>query len=396
MRFSLQSWNDSVHRLRTNKKPHRRSRKLCSLLEALEQRILFTTAPSTVPYWQTIMPNQLPDGGQLAKQNSPVLLTIDDGLATNNFNNPLKPIYDSRALGKSVMVVPIDIPNPSTVYLPDPDSPGDGNATGYMTDPIDTDYSFTVTLTAGGVTIGEHTFTTTGEYETVEVAFPINASSLPTGRYNLHTNVSFPDPELDYDASASEDPAGVINVINRTDDPSTSVFHSEFGSGWTLPGLDRLVIQPGTSDQPAGVLYVGGDDQVTWFAGTPGTDQTLDRAPGPFNFDTLTEQANGTDGDLSDDTYTLTDPSGTIEVFDANGLLQARTDRNGNVVDTYSYTNADGGSFADDIYTIQDDVGRTTTFNYAGSSKVVTSIEDFAGRVTTLAARFICPAYKHR
>ncbi len=362
-------------RLRSKRKRNRRRGSRTSWLENLELRTLFTASTSSTPYWQLIMPNMLPDGGQLAKQNSPVVLTIDDGLATNNIGNSIKPIYDSRALGKTVMVLPITVYSPSDLYPIDPDSTDTPPA---RLPALDTDYSINVAFSSGSAG-GGGTFTTDGHYGDAEVAFPIDASSLPTGRYIFSGEITYPDPDKDAPISF------IVNVINRTNDPSTNTYNSEFGSGWTLPGLDRLIIQPSTSsDDTQGILYVGGDDQVTWFHGALGGNQDIARSPGPFNFDTLHENDVDSDSDYTNDTYTLTAPDGTVEQFDSNGLLQTRMDRNLNVLQTYSYADKDGDSVADELVSIEDNFERYTTFNYAGSSKVVTSITDFAGRETDL------------
>jgi len=79
---TFQSTNQSVKSRRKSKRSRRRDARQ-SLLEVLDLRQLLTASTSaTTPYWQTVMPNQLSDGGQLAMQNSPMLLTIDDGLTT--------------------------------------------------------------------------------------------------------------------------------------------------------------------------------------------------------------------------------------------------------------------------------------------------------------------------
>jgi len=150
---------------------------------------------------------------------------------------------------------------------------------------------------------------------------------------------------------------GSSNVVKRDD--------SEFGSNWTLTGLDRL--HEGTG----GILHVQSDGTAFWFVDNQ--DDTFTSPDGPLSTTTLVRN--------QDDTFTLTDNFGNAAEFDANGLLTARVDRNGNSTD-YAYTDADGDQVVDEISTVTDPFGRETTFNY--TSGFVSSVEDNAGRETTI------------
>jgi YD repeat-containing protein len=68
--------------------------------------------------------------------------------------------------------------------------------------------------------------------------------------------------------------------------------------------------------------------------------------------------------------------------FDPQGLMTARQDPFGNET-TFSYIDASGDEVADALYQMVDPAGRTTTMGYTDGR--LTTITDFAGRVTTLA-----------
>lgn len=361
------------------------------MLEVLDQRLLLTASSAAqTPYWQSILPNQLPDGGVLAKQNSPVILTVDDGLATNSPNSPNKPVYDSRTTGNTILPLSISAPSSGSLYLSpppeyyDPDDPTEVA----LDPPINSSYHLVITVSVGGLPGQTVTLANEDGLVDVPLSFLADTSSLVSGQYNYTETVRWQTLSggtlYDIDGSTQTSFSGTVNIVNHTDDPGTNTYYSDFGSGWNLPGLDRLYIQPGSSTQPTGVALVTGDDQFTWFAGD-GCGGPLARDPGPYNFSTLVRNDNGTPSDPSDDTYALTEVNGTVETFNADGLLMKTVDRNGNTLDTYHYIDADGDGIADNISCIKDDLGRTTTFQYADSSKLVTSITDFDGRVTTLS-----------
>jgi RHS repeat-associated protein len=149
-----------------------------------------------------------------------------------------------------------------------------------------------------------------------------------------------------------------VHVVNRTS--------SAFGDGWSLPGLDQLIIQDGTGGKPEGVALLQSNDALIWFGGsTPNEDELhtdYTREDNPYNFSTLQKLD-------SVNTYTLTDPDGTVHNFDSSGKLTSVVDRNGNAINTYFY-NMDG-----QVDFITDVAGHGTKFEYTDNR--ISSITDF-------------------
>jgi len=157
-----------------------------------------------------------------------------------------------------------------------------------------------------------------------------------------------------------DDPVMPITTAMAGKSKVRNYANSEFGIGWVMPGLDKLKVQ---SD---GALWLRGDANAFWFEKDPLTGEfTRDKAD--FEYSSLEENTDGS--------YTLTTKYGEVLEFNSGGVLQTRTDRNGNET-SYSYSSGK-------IQSITDPSGRTTTFGY--TSGLVSSITDSFGRVTTLA-----------
>jgi RHS repeat-associated protein len=80
--------------------------------------------------------------------------------------------------------------------------------------------------------------------------------------------------------------------------------------------------------------------------------------------------------------FTLLAKTGTRYRFDAQGLLQRTTDRNENRVE-FAYADKDTDGVADEVETITTQGGLRWTYGYANKS--LSAIEDFAGRMTSVA-----------
>jgi len=80
--------------------------------------------------------------------------------------------------------------------------------------------------------------------------------------------------------------------------------------------------------------------------------------------------------------FTLLAKTGTRSRFDAQGLLQRTTDRNENRVE-FAYADKDTDGVADEVETITTQGGLRWTYGYSGNA--LSSIEDFAGRVTSVS-----------
>jgi len=146
----------------------------------------------------------------------PVLVTPDNGITTLNHSTVLHPQYDSNADGHVTLTFP--------AYIPDG-----------TFDRIEAE------VTVGGVSMGTAEF---NEFHgTGQFGLEVDASSLSTGHYNYSVTFTFWN---------GSDPAGIgpvtqygaVNVINRVNNPTAGTWNSEFGTGWSLPSVDRLIIQP--------------------------------------------------------------------------------------------------------------------------------------------------------
>ena len=216
--------------------------------------------------------------------------------------------------------------------------------------------SITAQLTFGGITGSAITYSTSGlsAGSPLRFALQLDASTLSTGHYDYTVTLT-----ANYTGSTSVSTfTGSQAIINRTS--------SEFGGGWWLSGLDRLVTST------AGALLVKGTGDTLWFASN-GSGGYL-HASGDTDFGTLVKNGNNT--------FTLTSIHGAVQNFSTIGLLTSNVDTNGNTF-TFAYTDADGDSVSDELSTITDPFGRTTTLSY--TSGKVTSVQDIAGRSSTLA-----------
>ena len=208
-----------------------------------------------------------------------------------------------------------------------------------------------VTLSMGGIAAPTVYYSAAGltPGSNVRLTHQVDASSLPTGRYSYTLHV------VEYSADQPSRETfylGNQDLVNRA--------QSEFGSGWWLDGLYRLVVSDG------GVMLIRGDGKVGWFA---------DDGKGGFT------SPLGTTGKLTRDSggYTLSYPAGEHYDFSAAGLLLRSADANQNIT-TYTYVDADADGLVDELASVIDPVGHATTLTYVDGLAAVAT--DFAGRVT--------------
>jgi RHS repeat-associated protein len=328
MLMPMNTWTKTLSKLgRKAKSNSRRVTKRRAYVEALEDRRVMTAS------LQNYFPDNRPDGGLL--QHTPVALTVDDGLVTGDQQNPISPIYDSRANAHPIINFTATMPT------------GAGSSFNKIE----------ATITLGGVSMGTADYSAVSG--TAQFGAEVDATSLTTGEYNYSVSFTFWNGSTPVSLTASN-ATGHVTVLNRVDDSSTSTWHSEFGNGFTLPGLDRLYYTNSVSNHPDGVLLVTGSDQATWF--DKATSTTFTRTPGPYDFSTVVKNTDGT--------FTVTDPDGSIRNFDSSGFLTSRADRNNNTIATYHYTSGN-------LQWIMDQFGRYTFFDYPGSDPLVGSITDF-------------------
>ena len=210
-------------------------------------------------------------------------------------------------------------------------------------------------LTLGGVSVDPIFYDGSTLMSGSDVRFVIQAdvSSLATGRYAWQLDV------ISHYGSdtATQSFTGYQDVLNLNG--------SDFGSGWTVADLDRLAGGSG------GMLLVNGSGVTAWFADNG--DGTFSSPAGLLSSSSLVQNA--------DNTYTLTSKHGNRSEFDANGLLTARVDSNGNTI-SYAYVDADSDGQTDELSQITDPFGRVTTFAY--SAGLLVSVTDIAGRTTSV------------
>src|SRR5690606_26172187 len=151
----------------------------------------------------------------------------------------------------------------------------------------------TAQLEFGGIT-GDTVYYDPGSFESGDAlvfALQADATTLDTGRYDWEMTVTY---HYGMDTIVRTY-YGVRDVINRSE--------SEFGKGWHLNELDRLMIEMD------GVNLITGSNQAIWFAEDSG-DYTAEE--GKYQAHSLVKNM--------DDTFTLTAPDGSRQEFDEDGL----------------------------------------------------------------------------
>ena len=134
---------------------------------------------------------------------------------------------------------------------------------------------------------------------------------------------------------------------------------SEYGTGWTLSGLERLTVDAG------GATYHDGGQVREYFAGDPAAGAS---GSSRLRGSTLTGNPDGT--------YTLAGRRGGVSEFDAAGRVTAQRNPNGQTI-TYAY------DAAGRVETVTDDYQRQTTLTY-GTDGLLDAVVDWAGRTVTL------------
>jgi RHS repeat-associated protein len=209
---------------------------------------------------------------------------------------------------------------------------------------------------AEGVTAGERIWLVPEGYR-IQTGIYGDLSNLGSGVYQSQLEVgarggrpNFATGRLDI-VGASQTQTDKVIIVNDSD--------SVFGGGWNVAGLQKLVINDDSS-----ALLIDGDGSQWLFNAPIGN---IYQSPAG-DFSKLERLAGGT--------WQRTTKDGTRYQYNAQGLMVAATDKQGNT--TQHIYNALG-----QIQQIIDPVGLTTTFNYTGNH--VTSIVDPATRTTLLS-----------
>ena len=205
-------------------------------------------------------------------------------------------------------------------------------------------------LTFNGTAGTDYSFDTSGlePGDSLRFALQADATSLATGRYayTVRLTARFDTTNVTHDYT------GYALVVNR----GSSSY--EFGRGWQLSGLDKLVSASG------GKMLVRSTGDALWFADDGAGGYLC--AAGDESFSTLVENI--------DDSFTLTDKHGIKANFSSAGLLTSRVDRNDNTT-TFTYSSGL-------LTQITDPFSRDIDFSY--SSSRLSSVTDFASRTASL------------
>jgi len=187
-----------------------------------------------------------------------------------------------------------------------------------------------------------------GQFKTTRPAIQFNATMIETGIYNydLDINCYFPI------SRRQETVTDEVIIHNESQSP--------FGAGWTIAGLQRAF------EHSSGrvMLSQGIATGLVFTPLDPSVDPNGFESP-PGEFSTLTRLADGT--------LERRLKNGTRYIFDTEGLMTQKTDRNNNIT-TYQY---DGEQR---LISITDPVGEAFTLTYAAGK--IASISDPLNRIT--------------
>jgi RHS repeat-associated protein len=199
----------------------------------------------------------------------------------------------------------------------------------------------------------------TGQNQYIHLALPTGSLNLTTGDYKVRIRLTFsaiPGYPQDFGTSGGFQNAR-ISLVNGT--------VSDVGNRWSIAGLDQTYVLS-YSD---GVMLVRGDGQTQWF--------NKNGATGAYQ------------GGMSvvNNRLRWSSRDGAYEEFDiSNGRLLDRVDALGN--DTwygyYSASDTSPGAYGGKLKLIGRIGLPAQVFTYDSTGKMI-GIEDFAGRVTTLA-----------
>ena len=197
---------------------------------------------------------------------------------------------------------------------------------------------------------------TTSESVQGKFALQVDATALPTARYDYTVDITLTFPDS---STSTLQITGYDHLVNHIDSP--------FGNRWSVPDLDWLEIGTG------GVSHFRGEGTAGYFV----TD-------GSGGFIT----PDGTNAELfydsnADEYSVVNNQRGGTLIFDGDGLLIERQNQSGVTVRTYSYIDADSDGNTDDIASITDTTtGRQATYTYNTAGTHVTEYTDFEGRAT--------------
>jgi len=186
-----------------------------------------------------------------------------------------------------------------------------------------------------------------------------------TGRYpwRVHVYAHFRSGGV-----VERDYTGHVQVSVTDDTNASSRDRSPFGPGWSLAGLNRLVIVTNQVDPVGGVLMVFGSGQASHYFSRTGNNTF--RSP-PNDFGTLSQPAGpGT-------TFTYLSKDRVTWTYDSTGLLQTITEPH-NLSVTFNY------DFLGNLLSIQTPDRGNTFFGYDKNTNLVSAIAKPGNRLVTL------------
>jgi RHS repeat-associated protein len=254
-------------------------------------------------------------------------LDLDQSPGTGQGGDPAL-VYHSSSVSQKP-IVQVTLPSANNIALPDTLTAGltfNGTQAGTVT------YSVSPTGFAPG--------------DVFTIALQASSTITTTGRYGYSVLVQVP-------GQADQTVTGSAFVVAQDSSP--------LGAGWTLAGVDRLVIIAADGTGPAGVLRVYGTGGYRFYQGT-----------GPF---TSPAGDSGTLS-LSGGTYTYQTPDGQTWTFNGSGYMTQWASADGKETRGYRY---DGSNRLSGVTAID---GGVTTISYSAGSVAIQTVN---GRTTTLS-----------
>ena len=180
----------------------------------------------------------------------------------------------------------------------------------------------TAQLTFNGTSGTAYSYDTTSMVTGQALRFALQAddSSLASGMYDYTMTVATTIGGV----TTNQAFTGKQAIVNRS--------ASEFGSGWWLDGLHRVI------DSSAGALLVQGNGDTLWFKKS-GSDYL--HADGDTNYNTLVKTGGNT--------FILTSKTGIVSNFSTAGLLTSIVDTNSNTT-SFAYADRNSDSIADELF----------------------------------------------
>lgn len=203
---------------------------------------------------------------------------------------------------------------------------------------------------------------------TQRLAAWFDASALATGTYRYRAEVT-----RSYPGGVQTDTLGVrVVIVNR--------LNSVYGAGWSLAGLQRIVVPTGAMD-PSGVTLVDGSGNAAFFRTSYGCGATgtCTYASPAGEFTTLTRTDGG---------YVRLGVAGDSSVFDLSGRLLRMVDPSGNTIGVSYYEVNCAWCMMGEVSSIQDPTGNFWALTYRPAESLFGSFILNGGATVTATALY--------